>query len=1543
MRRALGAAARALGTSLVFVLAVVGGLLLHLNLPAVRRAVLSRINPVLEPVLQGHIVIDRAGAIGTRCVRDVDAHVVDPSGQTILRASGISGCIATADLLHSLVGGADVIVALSGVSVATVDVSLDPDETGALRLANAFTPAPSPTTEPPSPGGPGARLSIAHATLGHATIHGQPRGGPYVDADVDGVETSVGVVPGHVTVEVLRASIVARSVVAGATARGTLIGRLDVPSSNGLDLAAHAAWDGTLGGIAQTAELTYDGGEVVALLDVPAATPDSICALWAECPFTEAAFAHAELAGTLPMLYATARGGVGAGSVWIAGPVAVGEELRANLRFEVTSIDTHALAQSAPPTDLSASGSALLIRTPDGLLRTLVSLQTPAGTVLGIPVPPVNLEGQLERSAGPAGALTASAIAEAREPGLPAKATVRLAPRGSSYQLAFDAVGDVPRLDGIARVGPIAKGRAHVATKGTFDLRTGQLDATAQASIDGFAAGPARLQSAQLTAHGSGPVASPVIDAELTGSGFVVGPAHFETLRTEIHGPLGGAAVKVSLQGQEAALFARANVGVQGGLSVRDLLVKVERDGESASATASGVRLSAREMGIDDLKVEGLGTPLEATVRSTPGVLSLHARSSGIDLVRVSRLSGISGLGGHLALDVDATLRRSGARGRLLLDLTQGTVGDWHDANAHVDATLDERTVSGHVTAGLGDVGSIDLRAASLQVGVGGPSVPSAWRTAWGEVDLTGHVDLARLSARLPKGTLPGSKLAGSVDIQGRVERDSAADNTPDVDIKAHTTGLAVQGAIIPWRIDGLGVSLRTVVDGHTGLTSLDLQLSDAHGILVALAASSDAVPYAEVFSEDESLLEPLRQMPFQATLTIPSRDVATLPALLGVAGTHGVLDASIGWTGSAEKPRIDVSATLGGARTDGGLMVLPLDVALSGRYDGAHGDVALQARTRGEQVLDSTLGFDARAHELIRGGDPAWKGAARATLSSFPLQSISVLDDRQVRGRLSGTASVDGFHEDASAVVALQLEDLRVGDLACKPSHVDVSVDGHTLDAVARIDEQDGAAELHAKAGSRWGRALVPSIDPGQPADVTLTAQSFRAAVLLPFMGTLFNELDGRLEGNVRLQIDPVARTFKPEGTLALKNGVIEIGAMGNELHDVAAKMTLTPDGIIRLDNVSARGLTGRVMAAATARFEGTTFAGARGVVQVPQREPLPLAVDGVPVGLFDGRIDVAVDPMAGGGVDVNLTVPTMRLQLPEDATHNVQTLGDLQGVRIGVVDKGGNFTAVALDGSDEPEPTQARAPLRITVNLGSSVQVRQGASLDVRLEGSPTVMIGDTIRATGQLRLRGTKNVEGKQFTIESGTVTFVDDPTNPQILLTASWPAPNGSMIYADFVGPLKTGEVTLRSEPSQSRSCILNLMLLGVCESAGAAANASGNADLNAASGVAGVAATGPVNRAIDRVVNGMGLGGSFGLAANIDTSQVGATPRPEVEVKIARDLSVQIARVIGLPPPGANPDLTLFMLGWHFSPRWTLQTTVGDAGTTIFDLLWRRGY
>jgi autotransporter translocation and assembly factor TamB len=53
--------------------------------------------------------------------------------------------------------------------------------------------------------------------------------------------------------------------------------------------------------------------------------------------------------------------------------------------------------------------------------------------------------------------------------------------------------------------------------------------------------------------------------------------------------------------------------------------------------------------------------------------------------------------------------------------------------------------------------------------------------------------------------------------------------------------------------------------------------------------------------------------------------------------------------------------------------------------------------------------------------------------------------------------------------------------------------------------------------------------------------------------------------------------------------------------------------------------------------------------------------------------------------------------------------------------------------------------------------------------------------------------------------------------------------------------------------------------------------------------------------------------------------------------------VQLAIVLGIPPPGTNPDSTLLTVDWRFLRKWSLASTLGDKGTTIFDVLWQKRY
>jgi translocation and assembly module TamB len=948
---------------------------------------------------------------------------------------------------------------------------------------------------------------------------------------------------------------------------------------------------------------------------------------------------------------------------------------------------------------------------------------------------------------------------------------------------------------------------------------------------------------------------------------------------------------------------------------------------------------------VDDVVVEELGAPLTATVRASASGVVVQAKCDEVDLARLDTFVRVPVKRGKLSLDVDATVSAGAAQGRLAMDLQHAAFQGVNDANARVEIALDGRHASGRATVTIEDIGTLEFHSSSVDIGQGPLLTPSPWRRAWGAVEFEAHVDLAKLAARLPREAFAFDEVLGSLNVKGQASRDSAEDATPGVELSAHTTGLvlAKTGGARPWRIEGIDPTLHATVDGTTGETALQAQVRDAAGAIATIDAHSTAVPYAIIFSDDNPL-EALRAMPFDARVLLASRQLDSLPMALGVGNLGGELEASVSWRGAVLRPAIEMTASLRGSHIDPSLRMQSLDLSMTAHYDGVRVDATLQAMARGRKVLDASARLEARAPDVIAGlggADVAWTASARATLDQLPLQSIALLGDRQVRGKVSGQVSVDGLHDDARATLALAFDGLEVGGVPCRSSSVKVTLGGRALDVSARVDETDGFMEGDARFGMRWGTAVVPVLDSSQEAQVSLSAKQFRAAFLLPFLSKWMTELDGRIDADVRVAIGAGGTPVRPEGTVALKDGHFELMSLGGEFHGASAKLTMTPDGIVRLQDVVARGTSGSFQAAATARLDGFSLASVRATVVLPAKDPLPLVFDGVQMGVLDGGFEVAVDRQsASQAIDVVVDVRGAHLQLPSSsASLDAQALGDVDGVTVGVRRDTGEFVEVPLDGSRADGADRAaarRAPVQIAVHLGD-MRVSRGSSLDVRLDGQPVIAMTDETRVTGQIRIgRGSIDVYGKPFTIDHGTVTFVGtDPTNPQVVLTASWAAPDGvTRVYADFVGPLKTGKVRLRSEPAKSQSEVLALVLFGTTDDQRSTPG-SASAQVSPAAAVAGGAATQPLNRALDN----LGLAG--GISTKIDTSQT--NPRPEVEVQIARDISLQIAWVLGVPPPGTNPDSTLVTLDWHFLRKWSLETTIGDAGTSIVDVVWQHRY
>ncbi|HEX3769642.1 MAG TPA: translocation/assembly module TamB domain-containing protein [Polyangiaceae bacterium] len=1527
-------AARTFGLLVVFLAALVGGALLHVNTPAAQRAIVQRINGVLEPLFSGRLTIVRVGGLGARGVAQADAKVEDRDGQLVIDGSGVTASLSTAALVASILGRGDIVVDIPSVTVDSARVVLDADTAQDFRIAKAFAPR-----KPSAPGGPpgrGVRVAIHEIHIRHATVKGRPPGLPAIDASVDDTSGTLLLADDKLTVDATAARWQGRGVpgLPDAPAHGGARVHLAVPSESGRAVGLRVSTQAFLGEVPVAGDVTYDGGDLDARADIAEAPPEAVRAIVPGWPLQRPVHVYAEAKGSVAgegRLATKAHAVSGKTVADFVGPITLAP-LTATLHADVRGLDLSAFAPSAPASDLAATGAVTATLQASGALGARAVLDVSPGNVGAAETPAVGVTADFARAASPSDAMTATVHAAVREPGAPTVVNLRLLPSRGDLRVAFEVETNAPDLAGapiLKSLGVPMRGRALVHVDGTADLLRSTIDAVVSASAESLGIAGVTAGTAHADVHATGPMANPALVGQVSGTD--VGVAGLEC----------------------SSLSGRARMSFGDGLALNDVDVSARSGEEHARLQAKLVRVAGGAVDVQDAVMHGFGAPVEATARVSPGRLSLRARTGELDLDRIARFFGIGVVqGGRVSMDVDADVTRETGEGRVNVDVAKGAFAGLRDVDAHVELTLHGKEAQGVVTAQVADIGSLDVRSTTVHIGDAGPLVLSSWRRAWGAVDVKAQVALSKLLAALPAGTLPLKQMQGSLALTARLARDSPSDATPGVDATLATTGLVLVGAAgaQTWRLEGLDPAVHVTVDDKTGATALVAAIHDTTGPVVEMSATSNDVPYARVFS-GEPLAAAFEAAPFEAHFDVPGRKLQDLPASLGLGDLRGELQANVDWHGAATSPSVDVSATLARGRVDPAASSLPVDLTLDAKYDGAKAIAHVQAVNKDKVVADASVSASVRAADLLAGigGAPVpWTASANAKLDALPLRSFTALSDRNVRGRVSGTLTIDRLHDDASAFGTLVFDGLNVGEVACKSSAAMLRVDGHQLNAVVRLDQNDaekGFLELHAKAATHWGKALVPSIDEAQPGEITLAAQKFRAALLYPFVSGVFASLDGRIDAAASITVDPGGGGAHPQGTIKLSDGSFEMTTLGGEFADVSAEVDLKPSGEITLKNAVAYGVTGKLEVGGGAQLTGFAFGGAHAVVTIPKDQAVPVVFDGVQMGMLDGNCAIAVGlSPAHDELDVNVAVPAMHMALPASGSHDVQSLGDLEDVTTGVLRGSAGFVDIPLDTVvDTTAGASSRLPIKLSVSLQQNVEVTRGDDLDVRISGQPIVTIADQVRVTGQIRVtRGTLDVNGKPFEIENGTITFSgDDPSNPQVVLTAMWTAEDEqkTRIYADFTGPLKTGTVKLRSDPQLpgGENDIRALLLFGTVES-------DTTVGQNAApvAGAAGGVATQGINRAlspVNRALDKIGLAG--GISTRIDTSQ--ANPRPEVEIGIARDISLQISYVLGVPVPGANPDNYYATLDWRFLRAWSLEATRGDAGTSILDLIWQHRY
>ena len=596
--------------------------------------------------------------------------------------------------------------------------------------------------------------------------------------------------------------------------------------------------------------------------------------------------------------------------------------------------------------------------------------------------------------------------------------------------------------------------------------------------------------------------------------------------------------------------------------------------------------------------------------------------------------------------------------------------------------------------------------------------------------------------------------------------------------------------------------------------------------------------------------------------------------------------------------------------------------------------------------VLDAQGALQAPLDTLLGKGEnrgkPAWEASGSARLISFPLASIPALAEHQVSGKANGTLVLTGLNRDPDANGQLDLQDVKFEKAAFPTGRIALRLAKGGVLVSAKLDQVDGGASATASGRLRWPSALAPEVDRAAPIDFFAEAREFRAAALYPllFKG-IFTYFDGRMNGTLHLHQetanDQVVQLV--DGSFDLADGIFQIPEVGQEFRNARAQIVVSKSGEVQIRDVSASGVSGRLIAAGNLTVKGFSFVSGEGSLRIAEKEAIPLTLEGVSLGEAWGTVLVHASKSDEHTVKLDLDVPTFHTDMPESSSRAVQALGDHPDIKVGVRVPEGELTQVLIGPPREKREDDALA-WHLTFYLGQDVKLRRGSTMEIAITGQPVVDLTDQAYVSGYVNFEsGRAEVFGKRFEIEHGTAKFEgDEPGNPNVSVTARWDAPDGTRIFADFVGPLRTGVLTLRSEPARSQSDILAILIFGAGDNGtpgpGPSQPLQNNGTATAGAVLAGGAVTTSVNRMLSSVTP---------LDITTRVTSDAQSPTPEVAIQISPKVTAQASYRTGALNPAQRQDRLQLTLDWRFRRNWSIATTVGDAGTSILDLIWKYRY
>ncbi len=1540
------------------VVVVVGLALLSVNLGPVSRVIAQQVNQALESTFKGRLVLHRLGHVDFGGVLDAELEVYDPAGQSVLRARDVDVRLFWPGVVwNALINSSDpLLIPITRVAVASIDIDIVDTGSGTPTLAGAFEPKQPAAVEE---GGGATEVVVDALAVESLHVRGSLKSTGPIDADLQALAARLrnGAGGTHLVLENLE--LVARRVphidqlTGRLTADVTLppnaepsaVAPPDAAPTRGPTTAVQAlkpppplqrilaTFAGELAGSRAAVDVRMIGEELDATFDADSLSPATVSKLVPALSPAAPAGLAAKLTGTLDDLAFEARLRQEAALVKAQGRARKdAERSHVTARVDTTDVDVSRIIRGAASTRLNVGADVVFAfdeRGGEGSYH-VVSRESRIGLK---PIPVTTIEGKLRLPSDQS--LVATGSVEIAEPGAPTHVEYDIR-SGRSGNLA--RVSSTTRINRPARIRELSGGlllSGTITSQTQFDSAADKLDVKASARLHELQHPglKARKLNASFEAHGSAGAPDIGMTAQL--AGVTAGGRYFSSVQLAAQGTPAQLRASASARGKSPDLFElRATLVPGSDLLVRSPELRVEDTHGSLRISAASVGLSGQKVRVSRLVLDGPGRA-ELSASYGAGLEALDLNVEQLDAAKVLRILGIKGGPKSAKVDLRAKLENSREpRGTLVADLTELGMGKLKDGTARAKLALEGGKLSGDAHLALGRAAKTQIVFDQLKL----PLSPGALEAMTGDVSLAGELDLTRLQSLFPLGGL--ERAEGQLRFDVTIRRPANAQGLPVWHAKIETQSLVLveerpdvkqaesrelAERTEPRTLRGIDLALDASLENHEA--KLQTRLFDSSGDLLQLTAA-----WKDIQGRHD-LMNPRRALmnaPFVAELRVPSRAIEKLPVPIRPLQVEGQLELQVNAEGTLADPRLSGRVQLSRFRpTIEQKGPAGIDLELLAEYTRRAGQLQLNAHSREHKVLDLQSRWRGNAADIAsqpRGKSPITADVELA-LDGFPVELVPALQHRHVAGKVSGTARLEQFGQDARFALDLETNGLRVDRLSVDKVTATVRTLGAKLDVRTQLTGRAGKASAELQTGMVWGDQLVPTLD--EQLAGALTAHGFRLSTLLPIMDGSLSELDGKLDADIRASIE--GGTPRLTGRATLTEGSLQIPAIGQRFHDISAQVALSPDGI-RIDDVRARGTTGGFEASAHATLQGLTPVAAKATLRIDEGDKLPLTIEGEAVGDAWGSLEASYQhDEASKTNNVRVSLNKLNLELPPAPPRGIQGVEAAEHIRVGFFRRDRDFVPIALQPLQEPS-TPSEYKTVVVVELGE-MRIEKGQQVEVGLGGRVEAKLGPELDVRGEIHTRrGELDISGKKFHIERGSVTFTGgQPDNPIISAVARHDAPAGYTVYAEYTGTASRGKLRLSSEPPLSQDEILTLLMFGTPD--GAFGAGSGDS-LSTAVGVAGGTAAQGLNRALSDITD-------LDVSARVDTST--GAPRPELVLQVSSRVAARVTQALGEPSPGQSPDRTFLTVDLRLASTWSLSTMIGDRGASALDLIWRKRY